>query len=198
MFNLLKPYLGPFALFGFEMSMGALDSISEFWSGALIAFALFWFFLALTSHKALIKKWPNIKVWLPFVDPAGGVMAGSKELTGKYIYGHTFNIADVSYMAKIEDRYFESCHIYGPAILLLSGPAGQLFECAFEGHPDDIFILVSQQKVIGPIILINCTFKKCIFTGIGFIGNEQAKNNFLTGSKVQPTVDTQASKKPKV
>jgi len=190
MLNLLKPYLGPFALFGIEISMDALGTINEFWSGALISFAFLWLFLALASHKALIKKWPNIKVWLPFVDPAGGIKVDAKELTGNYIFGQTFSITDLSRNGKIEGRHFENCHIHGPAILILSGPAGHLLECIIEGHPEEVFILVTQDKGVGPIMLTNCTFKKCIFTGIGFIGTEVAKNSFLKGVKAQSTVDT--------
>ena len=182
MLNLIKPYLGPIALICFDTGMNAIEyPISEFWSGALIAFAAFWFFFALASHTTLIKRFPGIKEWLPFVDPAGGVRAGAKELTGKYIAGHTFNITDLAYRAKIIGRHFEDCDIYGPAVLAVAG-IGHVADCTFSGSLDSTFITVEQRVLLGPILLENCTFRKCRFHEIGFIGNQEAREKFAKGT----------------
>jgi len=193
MFNSIKPYLGPAALFGLDISMNAAGfQISDFWSSVLIAFAFFWLFFTLASHKALIKKYPGIKEWLPFVDPAGGIRANSKELTGNYISNQSFNIADLAYNGLIEGRTFENCQIYGPAILMTGGVVGFMHECRFEGHPNALVIETSNKVLIGIISIKNCTFRRCVLRQIGIIGGKKLREDLPQEVKTTPNTDTQA------
>ncbi len=86
----------------------------------------------------------------------------------------------------------EDCDLYGPAVLSIAGVA-HLVECRFEGRSDSVFIVVAKQFVTGPILIESCTFKRCRFRGIGFIGPKDAQDKFLSGT-MQPLIsDTQDS-----
>jgi hypothetical protein len=170
MLDLVKPYLGPVALFALERALDASPlGVSPFFSGAILSFALFWFLLALVSHKALVKRFPKIREWLPFVDPTGAMRALPTDLTAPYLRGHTFAINDVARGAAIENRTFEECTIYGPGVIALAD-ISSVTRCDFAGTPDAVIVRVTQPMVIGPVIARNCTFTRCKFRGIGFIG----------------------------
>lgn len=178
MFKFFKPYLGPTALICLEKGMNAAGfPLTDFWAGAMIAFAVFWFFFAMTSHSELLRRFPRIKEWLPFIDPAGGIMANPKELTGKFISGQTFKISDLAYNGRISGRHFENCVVHGPAVLMMSG-IGHVIDCKFHGEADEFFITTQQDRFVGPIELNDCTFKNCEFPGIGLIGPKEAKAKF--------------------
>lgn len=171
MLGLLKPYLGPVALFAFERALNASPvGVSQFWSGAILSFAAFWFLFSLVSHKALVKRFPKIREWLPFVDPTGATLATSKDLTGKYVSQAHFAIADLARNNKIQDRVFEDCDVYGPAVLYVSGPASMIVDCGFDAPRELVFIGTDQAAVVGPIHIENCSFRHCRFHGVGIIG----------------------------
>jgi len=187
MFSLLKPYFGPAALIAFERGLDGMGvQISPFWSGALLAFAAFWIMLALTSHKALVTSFPGIRAWLPFVDPAGSVKASSDELSARYITQKSFHLYQVAFENNISDRTFEDCDIYGPAVIFMSG-VGHVHECGFVGPKEGLYISAKQSIVVGPIHAINCSFRKCRFYGIGFIGRDEDKQMFLDELREQST-----------
>jgi hypothetical protein len=178
MWNLLKPFVGPIALLALKEGLSKSGHpMSEFQAGLLVGFAAFWFVLALISHRALFRRVPGIRAWLPFIDPIG---ASSKELSGRYISQQTFAVADLVLDGKIEGRTFEDCEIYGPAVLVLSG-VGQMYKCGFD-HPA-AFITANQEHVVGPILVKDCSFKQCRFHGVGFIGPEETIKKFKSGTK---------------
>jgi hypothetical protein len=180
--ELLKPYIGPVAIFALKEGLSASGyPMNPFWGGIAVGFAGFWFILALMSHKALIKRFPTIREWLPFVDPAGSVRAGSKELTGRYVTQQHFAITELAVNGKIIGRTFEDCDIFGPAVLVLGG-VGQMYRCTFDSPA--VFIRTNQDKVVGPILITDCSFKSCRFQGVGFIGTEEAIKRFMSGTEV--------------
>lgn len=91
-------------------------------------------------------------------------------LGGRYFRDQTIRIAD---LAREEDiisgRTFEDCTILGPAVLGRLGTT--LFhECFFDSNVDTLLIqLASEQRVIGPIGVEHCTFRRCRFRRIGLL-----------------------------
>ena len=183
MIDLIKPYFGPSAMFALERGLDAANvTVTPFQSGLLLAFAAFWLFFVIVSHKALIERFPGLRVWLPFVDPAGAARTPAKELTGRFISGQTFDIADVAHNNKIIRRTFDDCDIYGPAVLFLSG-VSHLQECTFSGNRDGVFIETPQSQIIGPISAVDCGFRNCRFHGVGFIGNAEYVARLRAGTR---------------
>lgn len=181
MLKVLKPFAGPFALVAAEVGAGMSGYTSQFWGGVLMGVAGFWFVMALFGNKPLLKKMPWLLEWMPFLDPIGGMRSEARELTGRYISGHTFNITDVVHNARIIGRHFEDCDIYGPAVLAPTG-IGHFVECSFYGPLDAIFLVINQKMTLGPIQLDGCTFKRCRFHGIGFVGSQTEKEMFVKGA----------------
>lgn len=178
MFNMLKPYVGPVALVVLERGLDASGlQVSPFWAGALVSFAVFWFFFALVSHKDLVRRFPGIRTWLPFVDPTFSVRAEPKELTGRYIVGQHFQFADIALDGSVRNRTFEDCVIYGPAVLGLQG-VGMMHECIFEQPIDALLIRVNQPRMRGVIPVEHCTFRRCTFRAIGFVGTPEIIKGF--------------------
>lgn len=89
-----------------------------------------------------------------------------------HIAHRSFRIVDlVSDTFLIAGRTFEDCTIAGPAVLRLVGEMtfeDDTFESAMDAmlwdHPDE------KTEVAGAIDLIDCTFRRCVFRGIGFTG----------------------------
>jgi len=181
--ELLKPIVGPVALLALKEGLSASGyPMSPFWGGVLVGFAGFWFVLAVVSHKALIKRFPGIRTWMPFVDPAGAVR-DAKELTSRYIAHQTFSIADLAINGRIEGRTFEDCDIYGPAVVHVTG-IGHIHESIFDSM--NSFIVTAQDKVVGPILAKDCSFRGCRFHGVGFIGPEAQMKHFARGIDPSP------------
>jgi len=72
----------------------------------------------------------------------------------------------------LSDKTFENCRIHGPIIIGISNSI-TLVSCEFDGDPDITFIVTSNERVLGVLEVINCTFINCKFIKIGFIGNEK-------------------------
>ena len=73
---------------------------------------------------------------------------------------------------RIQGYIFVGCEIHGPAILGFGG-TWSITNCDL-GVPslDAIFWEVppTRQEVVGPIMVIDCTFDHCTFRGVGFAG----------------------------
>ena len=72
--------------------------------------------------------------------------------SGPYLRGLTIRLADLARDDTfIRDRTFEDCHLYGPAMLLLSG-VGILAGCHFDATPEAICITISEARYLNVII----------------------------------------------
>ncbi len=80
---------------------------------------------------------------------------------------------------RITGRTFEDCTIYGPAVL---APLNQMtFEHnTFEATPEALFweIPEDRDQILGAIGLTDCTFRRCIFRGIGIAGKRALIQQF--------------------
>jgi len=99
----------------------------------------------------------------------------------RYITHRSFRIVDlVGEDDLIMGRTFEDCTIYGPAVL--APLQGVSFEHdTFEGDPKALFWEIPEGRVhvLGAIGLVNCTFHRCKFRGIGFAGTPALIQRFL-------------------
>lgn len=184
MLGWIRPYIGPAAIIAIEQGMSFLNlGPNPIVAGLLLGFAGFWLVLAIFSNKALLRKVPWLLDWMPFLDPSGA-FAPPRQLTGRYISGQAFRIPDLvaalSNSMQISDRTFEDCEIHGPAVLFPDG-ATQYLWCGFDAPPDTLVIRANQQRVLGVIRVLDCTFRKCRFYNVGFIGNEDLLRKMQEG-----------------
>jgi hypothetical protein len=142
MFKVLKPFAGPALIVVLEVGLSMTDYHSPFVGGVLIGIFIFLFVMALFGNRALMKRFPGILEWMPFLDPSGG-FATSDQLTGKMICGQSFHISAVQYDGVVRGRHFEDCEIFGPAVLTTTG-IGHMVDCGFDGTSDSVFILITQ------------------------------------------------------
>ena len=175
--RLLKPFVGPMILVMAEIGLGMTSYQSDWLGGILIGVAIFWVIFALLSNKALMKKFPGILEWAPFLDPTG-IYAGSDQLMGKYISQKNFSINNVPYSGMIEGRTFEDCHILGPAVIHLCGTT-TFYENKHEipiipNWQDATYTVISDSGIIGAVIVKDCVFRRCKFSKISFAGNKIA------------------------
>lgn len=96
-------------------------------------------------------------------------------ITAPYLNGHNFHIYSlIRHSNTIQDRTFENCHIYGPAIMAFINPnvTGVQIQMAND-DPDSILIDIGKnigKPVMGIIAFKDCYFKNCHFYNIGIIG----------------------------
>jgi hypothetical protein len=155
----------------------------EWLLGALLGAALLWLTIAALSVRGnIVKRWPQTREWFPFLDPSGGI-AAETELRSSYIAHKHVRISDLAVNNKVVERTFEDCHIYGPAVLVLSG-VGVVVDCAIEGPADTALLYPadSQKRVLGPIEIVNTSFKRCQFHGVGFTGPRPLLDKLAAGS----------------
>ena len=155
MYKAIKPYAGPIILWLLERGLDLSPWSNDYLGGLLIGFAMFWGMLALFSNRALLKLYPGILDWLPFLDPSGG-LATSQQLTGKYIQGQSFSISTIAYEGIVRNRTFDDCDIYGPAVIHMVG-VGQVVGCAWVGKRENTLIATTSLP-LGAIIFENCNF----------------------------------------
>jgi hypothetical protein len=74
----------------------------------------------------------------------------------------------------IRGRTFEDRTIVGPAVLVVVSGGG-MHDCSFPNAPVEQFVwLLPDHPVLGPIGLVDCTFRRCTFDGtVGFAGNAE-------------------------
>ncbi len=167
----LKPYAFPTIILLLELGFDMSGFHSDWWGGLLIGIALFWALFALFNNKPLLRKYPGILEWAPFLDFTEG-FSRAEQLTGKYISGQTFNLSAIVHDGAIKDKTFNDCDIYGPAVIFIEG-VFTFHECTFDGKPEEIFIGVDQKSIVGPIHVLNGAFRKCRLHKIGIIGNKE-------------------------
>lgn len=103
----------------------------------------------------------------------------------RHITHRSFRIVDLVDEGSdlIMGRTFEDCTIYGPAVL---APLNQLtFERnTFEATPDALFWVIAEDRnqLVGAIGLIDCTFRRCTFRGIGIAGKRELIQRFAGAS----------------
>ena len=188
MLRTLKPFAGP--AFDFLVGIGvSVSPIQNYWlSGLFIGLGLFWGAAALLSNRAMIRRFPWLLEWMPFLDPTGG-FATAEQLTGSYVKGQQFRIALLAEANEIRNRIFEDCVIHGPAVLMHSGYADHK-DCTYALPPPlsrkNLHWIMKFEKdktqlsemPIGAILIRKCTFKQCTFVGIGFVGTEASAAEF--------------------
>jgi hypothetical protein len=198
MLKQLKAFAG--AGIAFLLGLGLqMSPFQNAWlSVFLIGLAAFWLVIALFKNKRLIKRFPTITEWLPFLEDAD--LSLPKELSFTHVQGHTFRLTDIVYGGVINSRTFEDCVIHGPAVVTMLGD-GMVVQCTFTSIPDKFIIEVTGNPPIadGVIMLKDCIFRRCRFVGIGFIGTAASRATFLQGVSAMPpssTPGTGASQQP--
>lgn len=143
-----------------------------------LLFAPYWVYKELKNSNANLKKELKItKIQLKKIQEQK--FAVLDELAGPYLRGLSIRIIDIVPKDNvIRNRTFEDCHIYGPAILTFFGNTSVLFN-KFDAPLDNIFITVSIRKLVGVIVLENCTLLRCQFHNIGLVGPSELKDKFI-------------------
>ena len=76
--------------------------------------------------------------------------------------------------ATIRYREFADCQINGPAVMVAQGC--EFTNCGWDGEPDRLFWEIPSPRamVIGAVLLQDCRFIGCRFSGIGIAGPPEA------------------------
>jgi hypothetical protein len=76
--------------------------------------------------------------------------------------------------AVLRDFVFIDCDVRGPAVILLRGST--LANSMLGGPADSVLweIPAERMQVVGAILVENCTFEQCRFSGVGFAGPPDA------------------------
>jgi hypothetical protein len=181
MYKAIKPYGGPVFLWIFERGFDLSPWSSEWVSGFLIGLAGFWLLLAIFSNKSLIKAYPGILEWVPFLDPSGG-LATSQYLTSRFLQGQSFALSMVAHEGVIKNRTFDDCDIYGPAVIFMGG-VGQTVGCTFDGLPE-YTLIPSKTLPNGAIVAKDCNFKNCRFYKISIVAPQEIIDKMRSGFTV--------------
>lgn len=188
MFKELKAPLVPTVILLGEITLANSKWAADWLVGLLLGFTVFWLLCSLLSSKAIMRKFPWLHEWAPFLDPTGLGLAAS-QLQGHYISKKTFRLVDVSVDGKIYDRTFEDCVIYGPAVVAASGYQNH-YNCEYVARTsvDQINWLLDQEIQAGKtsldavpegaIVVENCAFKRCRFVKVGFLATKESAAEF--------------------
>ena len=101
----------------------------------------------------------------------------------RHITHRSFRIVDILDVGEdiLTGRTFENCTIYGPAVL---APLNQVaFEHnTFEASQEALFWEIPEirNQMLGAIGLTDCTFRRCIFRGIGIAGKRALIQQFVS------------------
>ena len=172
--NILKPTIPPLLLIVADVILMIAGSILPEWLlGMVLGASLLWVILAAKSvRKNVIKRWPWMRSWFPFLDSTGG-LATSSELTDIQISSKALRLTDLAVNGVIANRTFDDCIIYGPAVVapteftVFRYPSWQLTR-------GDLYYELKDMKTrTGMILLENCTFNRCTFYDIGVVGNDR-------------------------
>ncbi len=72
----------------------------------------------------------------------------------------------------VANRTFEDVRLLGPAVVYVRN--GAMIECQFnyDGNLESILWEIQPHRTVitGAIVLLDCTFRRCEFNGIGFAG----------------------------
>lgn len=99
----------------------------------------------------------------------------------RHITHRSFRLIDlVEEEPVIMGKTFEDCTIYGPAVLL---PVERTImeHNSFNGTSEGIFWEIPDDRnyIIGAVGLVDCTFRRCNFHGIGISGKRPLLEQFL-------------------
>lgn len=88
----------------------------------------------------------------------------------------------------LEGQTFEDIHFFGPAMVIPMN--GIIFdECIFDipnNNIDDILFAIQPRYIVGVIGLRACVFRRCRFSGIGFMGDGPSLDSFKAGIPLRP------------
>jgi len=179
------------------MGVQFLGIQSAMFGSFLLGLAAFWLLAAVACNKAIVDRFPWIVGWLPF---AGVISPANRLLSLSRLVGLHIRIVDVAIDGCIEDRTFEDCSIYGPAILIHEGYADHR-NCDYFAKVDDLHWLVKEEELqaagerLGAIHVKNCVFIRCRFHNVGFVGTPSSLAQFSSQTKVvsSPTVSSPPS-----
>lgn len=112
-----------------------------------------------------------------------------EELESRYVRRKTLRLCDlVSDRAPVlEDRYFDECKIYGPAVIMSAGIT-TITQCEIftaGTSPADAF-WVTDRHLVGGIVVRNCTFKRCELYYLGFAGSRRDLERFMRDNPSAP------------
>jgi hypothetical protein len=187
MFNLAKPYIGPGVLIGLGATVAGIQV--EWLGGGLLGVGVGWLIGVVLNHEALVRRFPRIHEWLPFVASNAGRLT-AEELSSPYVTGKHFCIISFARTGVICDRVFESCVIYGPAFLVNLG-GSQMITCLYDRPPERLVWVVDDDDIkecgvgvkSGLLYIQRCIFRDCTFVDIGFVGSK----GFLAAMKREVT-----------
>lgn len=171
MVSALKAFAGAGITFviGLALQMSGLQS--TWGAGFFFGVAAFWGIVALFRNKRLVRRFPSITDWLPFLDEDAQSLP--RDLTANYIKGHTFRLCDVALDGLLIDRTFEDCRILGPGAVV-AVEAGMIVGCRFRTPPAGLQSIVLEvpgfRITHGLIVAQGCVFRRCTFEGLTFIG----------------------------
>lgn len=103
------------------------------------------------------------------------------EFKGVYISIPALLEAVVASGYPIEGRRFRDCVLMGPAILAMDDKT-RLVNCQFgavEGEERNLFVRPAGNAVVGAVSIAGCHFEGCLFTGLGFLGDDGFIETFL-------------------
>lgn len=179
MFKTIRAPLVPTVILIGELIVAKQEWATDMTIGLLIGFTGFWVAASLLSNKAIVKRFPWIRDWAPFLDPLGG-MATELELMSNHVQGKTFRLTDVAHGGVVKDRTFDNCVIHGPAVLAACG-ATVMRAPKLAAQRGDYWYQLDDMKVrTGMIVVEDCTFNGCSFCDIGIAGDDRAgfESNF--------------------
>ncbi len=95
------------------------------------------------------------------------------ELSSRYIEDRIFEFSNLvrSPGYYVEDKVFENCTIFGPALVAVL-PGTDFVNCKFMDDDHDSLIWVASRgraRHVGAVHLRRCTFRNCTFLSIGIL-----------------------------
>jgi hypothetical protein len=112
------------------------------------------------------------------------------ELLASHLTGLRIRITDMTIdSGTIQDKIFDDCTFFGPAVIQIHDPMKQSTDIVFElehgASVDSLFISSTNDSYTGVIIFQNCIFNNCHFVHIGYI----AKPDIIATLKSQTTIN---------
>jgi hypothetical protein len=97
------------------------------------------------------------------------------DITETHFRGLSFRISDLARQIPVIDgRIFESCWLFGPAVLVFTGSVDLAVAIVGDRPEDMLFTLEPGHSIVqGPIIVKDCVFRDCHFIGIGIMGQAE-------------------------
>src|SRR3990167_4443076 len=102
MFRRFKPYTIPAVTFLLGLGLQFAPIQNKMLGGILIGIAGFWLFGTLASDRALLRRFPWLAEWMPFLASMGAeghVFASRQELEVQHIVRKTFRLVDLAGLA---------------------------------------------------------------------------------------------------